>query len=173
MLKSDMKKVLVTVLAFFAFGFIQAQDMEFGVKAGLLSSSYDNYRDNNYYGDNLYYDTYAYSDSQVGFYVGGFVDFELMEDFRLQPGLEFNIVSDNKALSIPVLLKYSFFDKFYAMAGVGLNYSFDVEDKEFSPSFDLGASYDLMEDFFVEVRADIGLGGYLNSNVMAGAGYRF
>lgn len=167
-----MKKTLLTVFAFFALGFLHAQDMKFGVKAGLLSSSYDNYR-NYYYSDNVYRDRYVYSNSEVGFYAGGFVDFKLIEDFRLQPGLEFNIVSDNKALSIPVLLKYSFFNKFYAMAGAGLNYSFDVEKKEFSPSFDLGASYDLMPDFFVEARVDIGLTGYLNSNIMAGAGYRF
>lgn len=179
-----MKKVLLAA-AFLTFSFANAQDMKFGVKAGLFSSSYDGYRlhrdevrDDYYYYD--YYDVYGAYDSntsKVGLYVGGLVDFSLVDKFRLQPELTFSFVPDSDlgyiAVNVPVLVKYSFFDKFYAMAGPALNYALDGDDDQFSPSFDLGASYDLMEDFYVEIRGDIGLSGYLSHNINAGVGYRF
>jgi len=37
----------------------------------------------------------------------------------------------------------------------------------------LGASYDIMENLFVDARADIGISGYLGTNILAGVGYRF
>jgi|SRR6218665_275764 len=180
-----MKKVILTAIAIFAFGFANAQDMRFGVKAGLMASSYNPYSIDNKYGFNDYYfENYNYNhygrsgvnESNVGIYVGGLVDFELVGKFRLQPELTLSVIpGDNGyvAIGVPVLAKYSFFPKFYAMAGPGLNYAVNGDDDQFSPSFDLGASYDVMEDFYVEVRGDIGLGGYLNSNIHAGVGYRF
>lgn len=179
-----MKKVLLVASALFAFSFAGAQDMRFGVKAGLFSSSYDGYALHN---DEIsdayqYYNYYSINDydsntSKAGVYVGGLVDFELVDDFRLQPELTLSFVPDSDfgyiAINVPVLVKYSFFDKFYAMAGPALNYALDGDDDQFSPSFDLGASYDLMENFYVEVRGDIGLTGYLKHNINAGVGYRF
>ena len=180
-----MKKALLTTLAIFAFAFTNAQDMRFGVKAGLFASSYDGvglHRDDNGIYGNDYYDYYglggAYDSntSNVGFYAGGLLEIGIADKFKLQPELTFSIVPGNDgylAANVPVLVKYSFFDKFYAMAGPALNYAIDGDDDQFSPSFDLGASYDLMENFYVEVRADIGLSGYLGTNLNAGVGYRF
>jgi len=178
---TKMKKVLLTALTIFAFGFANAQDMKFGVKAGLMMSNYDTHAiDNKYGGYYNYYNNYYYGngadESNVGVYVGGLLDFELVGKFRLQPELTLSVIPGDAgyvAVGIPVLAKYSFFDKFYAMAGPGLNYAVNGDDDQFSPSFDIGASYDVMEDFYVEVRGDIGLGGYLGSNVHAGVGYRF
>lgn len=186
-IKTDMKRILLTVLGVVAFSSVSAQDMKFGVRAGLFSSRYDGYalhRDEAAPGYDFYdyYDYYglgnAYSNtSKVGIYVGGLVDFQLVNKFRLQPELNVQFVPDGDlgyiGLSVPVLVKYSFFDKFYAMAGPGFNYAVDGDDDQFSPSFDLGASYDLMEDFYVELRADIGVAGYLGTNINAGVGYRF
>lgn len=180
-----MKKVLLTALALAAFSFANAQDMKFGVKAGLLSSSYDGYRlhrdevvdDYNYYDYYDFYGAYDSNTSKAGIYIGGLLDFALMDKFRLQPELTFSFVPDSDlgyiAVNVPVLVKYSFFDKFYAMAGPALNYAIDGDDDQFSPSFDLGASYDVMENFYVEVRGDIGLSGYLGHTINAGVGYRF
>lgn len=181
-----MKKALLTALAIFAFAFTNAQEMRFGVKAGLFASSYDGYslhkKDNKGTYSNNYYDYYglggAYDSntSNVGFYAGGLIEFDFIDKFKLQPELTFSIVPGDDgylAVNIPVLVKYSFFDKFYAMAGPALNYAVDGDDDQFSPSFDLGASYDFMENFYVEVRADIGIAGYLGTNLNAGVGYRF
>lgn len=180
-----MKKVLLTALGFFAFAASNAQEVRFGVKAGFFASSYDGYSlhrddrgrndlyDNYYFGSLGSYDSNA---SNVGVYAGGLVEFDFIEDFKLQPELTFSVVPGDDgyiAVNVPVLLKYSFFKNFYAQAGPALNYAIDGDDDQFSPSFDFGASYDLFENFYVELRADIGIAGYLGSNINAGAGYRF
>lgn len=178
-----MRKIIFMAMALFAYGFANAQDMRFGVKAGLMVSSYDQFAVDNDYGNYNYYNIYnsyyygnGSNKSNVGIYVGGLIDFELVDKWRLQPELTLSVIPGDHgyvAIGVPVLAKYSFFDKFYAMAGPGLNYAVNADDDQFSPSFDIGASYDLMTDFYVEVRGDIGLGGYLGSNVHAGVGYRF
>lgn len=179
-----MKKALLTTLALVAFASVNAQDLRFGVKAGLFASSYNGvglHRDDNGIYSNNYYNYYApgaydSNTSNVGLYAGGLVEIGLADRFKIQPELTFSIVPGDDgylAANVPVLLKYSFFDKFYAMAGPALNYAVDGDDDQFSPSFDLGASYDIMENFYVEARADIGLSGYLGTNLNAGVGYRF
>ncbi|HMI06957.1 MAG TPA: hypothetical protein VK528_05400 [Flavobacterium sp.] len=180
-----MKKVLLTAIAIFAIGFTNAQDMHFGVKAGLFASSYDGYalhrKDNNGFNDDYYYNSvfggaYDSNTSNVGFYAGGLIEIAVADKFKVQPELTFSIVPGDDgylAVNVPVMVKYSFFDKFYAQAGPALNYAVDGDDDQFSPSFDLGASYDIMQNFYVEVRADIGIAGYLGTNINAGVGYRF
>lgn len=177
----SMKKILSTTVILF-FGAAQAQEIRFGVKAGLFASSYDGrklHRDdrgrNDLY-DDYYYFGYDSNASGGGLYAGGLLEFDLVDDFKLQPELTFSVVPGNDgylALNVPVLLKYSFFENFYAQAGPALNFALDGDDDQFSPSFDFGASYDLFENFYAELRVDIGLGGYLGSNVNAGVGYRF
>jgi len=175
-----MKKVLFTAVVLFAFTISNAQ-MKFGVKAGLLTSSYDGYRlhrdDNNLdgYYNTPYFGRLSSTESSVGVYAGGLLEFDLVDQFKLQPELTLSYVSGTWgyiAANVPVLVKYSFFDKFYAQAGPALNFAIDGDDDQFSPSFDVGASYDIMENFYVEVRGDIGLGGYLGTSVNAGVGYR-
>lgn len=172
-----MKKIVLMTMALFAFGFANAQDMRFGVKAGLMASDYDAFSVDNKYHRNIgnYYRS-SYNESNIGIYVGGLLEFDLVNKFKLQPELTLSVVPGDfgyVAVGVPVMLKYSFFDKFYAMAGPGLNFAVNADDDQFAPSFNLGASYDVMQDFYVEVRGDIGLGGYLNHNVHAGVGYRF
>lgn len=173
-----MKKTLLTMLAMVTFVFANAQDMRFGVKAGLFASSYkegnlhkkDYY--NNYYGNNIN----AYDSSNVGLYAGGLLEIPLVDKFMIQPELTLSVVpSDNGyiAINVPVMLKYSFFNKFYAEAGPAINYAVDGDSEQLAPSFNLGATYDVMENFYVELRADLGLGGYLKTNMNAGVGYRF
>lgn len=153
-----MKRLSVIVMFVLSINYAQAQDFTFGVKAGLMATSYDNS---------------VGGSSDTGFYAGGLVDFALTDKFRIEPAILFTALPDNKGLTVPVLVKYSFFEKFYAEAGPGINYSFDAKRDAFSPSFDLGASYDILENLFVDARADFGLSGYLSNNISVGAGYRF
>ena len=170
-----MIRVLMVSIAMMVCGYSDAQEMQFGVKGGLLASSFRNYRANIKYDNDYFLNDYnnGYGDSGIGIYVGGFVDFALNDQFHLQPELLINAVQYNTAISIPVLLKLEFIDKVNVMAGPGLNVSFDSQDGEFSPSFNIGGSYDILNNFFVEARIDVGLSGYLRTNLMAGAGYKF
>lgn len=176
-----MKKLFFVVISLMTLGVSHAQDLKFGLKAGLLTSSYDGYAlhkdDRGYEGlyTYPYYGRLSSTESGVGFYAGGSIEFGLMDNFKLQPELTLTLVPGSlgyKAVNVPVLLKYSFFEKFYAQAGPALNFAVNGDGEQFSPSFDLGASYDLMDNFYVELRGDIGLSGYLGTSVNAGVGYR-
>lgn len=181
-----MKRLLLTILALTVFNVATSQELRFGVKAGFLVSSFDgaklheddlgrNVGRNNLYSD-YYYLGYDSNASSVGIYAGGLVEFDLIDDFKIQPELTFSIVPGDDgyfAINVPVLLKYSFFKDFYAQAGPAINYAVDGDADQLSPSLNFGASYDLFEDFYTELRIDVGLGGYLGSNINAGVGYRF
>lgn len=68
-----MKKVILTAVAVFAFGFTNAQSVKFGAKVGLnlatLSGDIDN------------------ASPKVGFHVGGFAEIMISDKFAIQPEL--------------------------------------------------------------------------------------
>ena len=160
-----MKKLLLTALAVFAFGFTNAQETKFGVKAGLdlLSAKIDG----------------GGSTSATGFFVGGFVEFGIAENFELQPGLNYHNASkdgiDFSYLSIPVLGKYTIAENFNALFGPSLYYSLDSDDVDSTRfNLDLGVSYNFTENFFVEPRYSVGLTGDVKvSHLLIGVGYVF
>ncbi|WNM19005.1 porin family protein [Flavobacterium capsici] len=160
-----MKKIILTIAAVFAFGVASAQDLKYGAKAGLdlLSAKYDG----------------AGSVSATGFYVGGFVEFGIADKFALQPGVNYHAASkegvDFNYISIPVLAKYNVAEKFNLLAGPSLFYSMDSEDNDKTRfNLDLGASYDITENLFVDPRYSLGLTGDVKvSHFLIGLGYRF
>ncbi|MCB6229727.1 porin family protein [Flavobacterium psychrophilum] len=69
-----MKKVLLTAIAVFAFGFANAQEVKFGAKAALDVSTLSD----------------SESKALIGFQVGGFAEIKLTDKFALQPELLFS-----------------------------------------------------------------------------------
>lgn len=164
-----MKKIILSSIALFAFGFANAQDgASFGVKGGL---------------DLVSLKADGYSENLTGFFVGGFAEFGIADKFMLQPGLNYHTASKTvegytvKAnfLSIPVLVKYEIAEKFNLMAGPSLYYSLESNDTDKTRfNLDLGASYSINENFFVEPRYSAGLTGDLKVNhFLIGVGYKF
>ncbi|GAA4774339.1 MULTISPECIES: porin family protein [Flavobacterium] len=72
-----MKKVLLTTLVLFTFGFANAQKVKFGAKAGLNLS-------------NLSFSEGSDPDSKIGFHLGGFAEIGLTDKFAIQPELLFS-----------------------------------------------------------------------------------
>lgn len=72
-----MKKVFLTAVAIFAFGFANAQDVKFGAKAGLNLS-------------NLSFSEGSDPDSKIGFHLGGFAEIGISDKFAIQPELLFS-----------------------------------------------------------------------------------
>lgn len=117
------------------------------------------------------------------FFVGGFVEFGIADKFTLQPGLNYHTASKTVEevkfkfdyISIPVLVKYEIAEKFNLIGGPSLFYSLESEDDDKTRfNFDLGASYNFTENFFVEPRYSAGLTGDLKvSHFLIGAGYKF
>lgn len=188
-----MKKVILTVAAVFAFGFANAQETKFGVKAGLNMS--------NFTGD------VEENSAKIGFQVGGFAEIKVSDKFAIQPELLYSLqgakfdfdgtdVNYNVSyVNIPVMAKFFASEKFSLEAGPQLGIlasakatdgeeSIDIKD-EFESidfSFNFGAGYDISENINLGLRYTLGLSNIAkdseelkinNSNIALAIGYKF
>ena len=86
-----MKKIILSILAVLAFGFTNAQETRFGLKAGVdLATS------------KVKFPGGTITGSDTGFYLGGFVQLGISEKFSLQPEVLFIAIPDFNVLSVPV-----------------------------------------------------------------------
>lgn len=163
-----MKKIILCVVVIFAFGYVNAQKTQFGLKAGVNFVT-------------LTGDTDGAS-SIVGFNVGGFAEIKISEKFSIQPELlystqgakvnsegtdvEFNL----SYLNIPVMAKYYVSPKFsfelgpqigFLTSAKGKTMGVSVDIKDFFKSTDFGlnfgAGYDFTNKFSAGVRYNLGL----------------
>jgi opacity protein-like surface antigen len=163
-----MKKIILSAIAVCAFGFANAQDMKFGAKGGvdMVSSKVS-------YGGT---DTTV---STTGFFIGGFADFEISDGLVFEPGLNYHTASKEtykfNYLSLPLLIKYSVSDKINLVGGPSLYYNMEkVETDKSTFNLDLGASYNITDELFVEPRYALGLTGEAKVNhFLIGIGYKF
>ena len=160
-----MKKIILAAVAVLALGSANAQDVKFGVKGGLdlVSAKV----------------TGGGSLSATGFYLGGFAEFGLSDKIVFQPGLNYHTASEDGAnldfVSLPVLFKYNVAEKINIIAGPSMYYSMDADDSDKTRfNLDLGASYDITENLFVDRRYSLGLTGDVKvSHFLIGVGYKF
>ena len=185
-----MKKVLLTAVAIFGFGFANAQEVKFGIKAGVNMATLTGDS-----ADNL--------DSKIGFHVGGFAEFKVSEKFSVQPEVLFSTQGakadggslDINYINIPVMAKFYATPEFSLEAGPQLGFLVSAESnpdsgsstdvKEFLKSTDfgvnLGAGYQFTENFSAGLRYNLGLSNmaeeenveFMNSVFSLSLGYRF
>ena len=178
-----MKKIILTAVAVFAFGFTYAQKAEFGIKGGL------NIANQNFSGDGA-----PSPSSLIGFHVGGFVEIKIADKFSIQPellystqGSKFDMIVDIDGtdyntentiklayINIPVMFKYYATEKFSLEAGPQIGFLVDSklevnvlgqsvtqDGKDLFESVDfglnLGAGYDITKNISVGVRYNLGL----------------
>jgi opacity protein-like surface antigen len=175
-----MKKIILTVMAVFAFGFANAQEAKFGIKGGLnLANLSGDIKDNS---------------SKIGFNVGGFVEIKVSDKFAIQPELLYSkqgtkfeksgtgFSSESKRnlsyINIPVMAKYYAADKFslefgpqigfltsaeadftVTTLGVTVSGNEDVKDEYESIDFgvNFGAGFDFTENLSLGLRYNLGL----------------
>ena len=121
------------------------------------------------------------SDSELGFYIGGGYQFEIDDQFAVEPSALLSIVSDLTALYIPVMLKYEVVESVNIQAGPQVNYLLeDVPDGAFGLDLAIGGGYQIDDNWFIEARYgfEISRGGDFGDAVdyntlTIGAGYRF
>ena len=169
-----MKKQFVLSVLFISILTMYTYGQEgFAAKAGFNNVSINVDTGDSFFGDA--------SDSELGFYVGGGYNFELSEDFDIEPSLLFSFVDDLTSLYIPVMFKYKVADKFNIQGGPQINYLLeDLPDGEFGLDLAIGGGYQINSNWFVEARYGFQVsrggdfGDFVDINTLTiGAGYRF
>lgn len=144
-----MKKLFIAAIAVFAFSVTaNAQDMKFGIKAGVdLASA------------KVKFGGASASDSETGFFVGGLVNFNLTEKLHLQPEILYVAVKDLDQIHIPITFGYHIAEKFNLLAGPTLSFIMDTPDgiKSLNYGVDLGAGFDLNENMTIDLKYNLGL----------------
>jgi opacity protein-like surface antigen len=140
-----MKKLVLVVVA--VFGIVlssHAQEARFGATAGYLNAR-----------GSVKAEDITISASESGFYIGAVADFNVAENFNIQPELLFAVVDESNGLILPILGKFAISEKFNLQFGPQLVFSLEDTPEDFSSvEFDIagGIGYDIDEDFFIEAR---------------------
>lgn len=179
-----MKKIILSAMAVFAFGFTNAQETKFGLKGGLNIANQKFEAQGNSMTAN----------SIVGFQVGGFAEIKVAEKFAIQPEVLFStegsklkaegleLTFDLSYINIPVMAKFYPADKFSIQAGpqLGLLVSAkgklndgskgDIKDgyKSINFGLNLGAGYEFTDNFLVDLRYNFGLSDIAENNEEGG-----
>jgi opacity protein-like surface antigen len=170
-----MKKLLLSaIIAVFAMGNVNAQEVKFGVKAGADFASMKFKAE----GENV-------STSETGFYVGAFAEIGISESFIFQPEILYVSVEELDQIAVPLMAKFPVSEEFNVLAGPALGILLDTEEgiKSLNFGIEAGVAYDISENFLIEARYNLGLANLLEdapsgysfklSGFFAGIGYRF
>ena len=157
-----MKKLLFIAVVFVGAFTAQAQKTKFGVKAGVDFASIK-----------VEVAGVSGTASETGFFVGGFATLGISEKFAVQPELLYVAISDSNFFSVPVLARYTFAEKFSALAGPSFNYFSDATEDKLKMNLDLGATYDFTEEIDVNAKYSLGFGDVAVNGIFIGAGYKF
>lgn len=165
-----MKKIILTAAAVFAFGFANAQDTKYGVKAGADFAS-----------TKFKYANVSGTETKTGFYIGGFADAEISEKFHLQPEVLYVSIIDLNQVQVLINAKYEIFDNIKLF--VGPNLGFFTSSDQVNIGLDFGVSYDVTENISIDAKYNLGLTNFLKfiddnsssrlSGLYVGLGYRF
>ncbi|MDO5981334.1 porin family protein [Flavivirga spongiicola] len=173
------RTLLCTVIVLFGLLNINAQEIQFGGKAGVSFASLK-----------VKNQTFSITNSETGFYVGGFAEIGVFDGLTFRPELLYIAVEDLNQISIPLMVKYEVSDVFNILAGPSFGYLLDVNDgfKSFNYGIEIGAAYDIyinrsVDGLFVEARYNFGLANLIEdapsgitrklSSLFVGLGYRF
>ncbi|WP_300569036.1 porin family protein [Flavobacterium sp.] len=184
-----MKKVLLSAVAIFAFGFANAQETKFGIKAGLNMANLSGDIDD--------------TSMKAGLHVGAFAEIKISDKFAVQPEVLFSMQGAKvdggdyafNYLNIPVMAKFFVTEQFSLEAGPQIGFLMSakanpdegdsVDVKEFLTSTDFGLNvglgYDFTENFTAGLRYNLGLSnisdednGDIKNNVFSvSVGYKF
>ncbi|WP_178985001.1 outer membrane beta-barrel protein [Winogradskyella helgolandensis] len=159
-MKPFIKVLLLFILICGAFS-LQAQT-DFGIKGGLNFTFYNVEEAN--FGDD--------TNVQTGVYVGVFADFEIENDFHLQPELLYIGLGDFKFLNAPIYLKYNINDNFNILVGPSINYFFDFFNAKLKVRADLGFAYNLTSKLDLHMKYTIGFEEITPNGLFLGLGYK-
>ncbi len=173
-----MKKLFLAAFAVFAFASVNAQ--QFGALAGFSALS-----------GKVEVGNADDTESESGFFIGAFAEFELSDQFGLQPEVTYTSAGDISLINLNVIAEYSISDEFTLQAGpqIGLvggdagDFIDDFDDgSKLNLQLAVGAAYDITEEFFVQARYGFQLNDHYTGDADAsfkisgftiGVGYNF
>ena len=158
-----MKQHLILVCSLFClFNTLQSQT-DFGIKGG-LNLTFFNVTESNF-GDN--------TEVEASYYGGFFTDFEIDNNFSIQPELLYIGLSDFKFLNAPIYVKYEVANNFNLLVGPSLNYFFDFFTNKFKVRADISASYNITSSLDVHMKYTLGFEEISPNGLFIGLGYQF
>jgi opacity protein-like surface antigen len=148
-----MKKVILTaIIALSSFCYVNAQKANFGVTAGFHNFTVKNN------GQGI-----TASTSASGFFVGVTGDFQVSDDFNIQPELHFVSTSKNgesvEQIVMPIMGKYYITGQFNLQAGPQIDLVISESDglNTLGIGLGFGAGYDFSDKLFATARYSFGL----------------
>ena len=166
--------MLFAAAAVFSLSSVNAQEVNFGAKAGVdLASA------------KAEFDGFSASTSETGFYVGAFAEIGISDEFSVQPEVLYVSIKDLGQIHVPIMAKYGVSDEINLLAGPTVSFLTDTAEgvKSMNYGIEAGASYDITEEILVEARYNIGLANLYEdapdgasfklSGFYIGLGYRF
>ena len=137
-------------------------NVDFGLKGG-LNLTFFNVQESNF-GVN--------TETEVGYFAGVFLDFEIDEYFSIQPEVLYIGLSDFKFINAPIYAKYEVARNFDLMAGPSLNYFFDFFTNKFKVRADICAAFNITSRLDIHTKYTIGFEEISPNGIFIGLGYR-
>jgi hypothetical protein len=92
-----MKNLILCAFSLAAFSVSNAQEAKFGVKAGVdVATSINKFQN--------FFASGRQTNTETGFFVGGFVDISLSQKVHVQPELLYTKIQDLEFLHLPIIL---------------------------------------------------------------------
>ncbi len=179
-----MKKIILTAIAVFAFGFANAQKVEFGAKAGINLAKLTDFEEAN-------------PSNRVGFLGGVFAEIKLTEKFSIQPeilyseegvkgklndleivqissSIDANFTLKLSYIRIPVLAKFYASEAFYFEAGPQIGFLTSSKMKVKTNFNSAEGTQDLKDTFkSVDYNMAVGLGYNFTKKISLTGRYNF
>ncbi|WP_353778431.1 hypothetical protein [Winogradskyella sp. 3972H.M.0a.05] len=150
------------LLIFTGFNAISQTNTDVGLKGG-LNFTFFNVQESNF-GEN--------AETEVSYFAGLFLDFEIDEYFSIQPEVLYIGLSDFKFINAPIYAKYEVARNFDLMVGPSLNYFFDFFNNKFKVRADICAAYNITSKLDIHTKYTIGFEEISPNGIFIGLGYR-
>lgn len=111
-------------------------------------------------------------DVDLGYYGGCFIDFEIENDFHLQPELLYVSLGDFNFLNAPIYLKYHINNKFDILVGPSLNYFINFFNVKLKVRADLAFAYNLSSKLDLHMKYTLGFEEISPNGIFLGMGYK-
>lgn len=159
-----MKRFLLFLIICCSFNFLlKAQsNSNYGIKGGFNLTFFKVIESS--FGEN--------PETEVGYYGGMFLDFEVDEVFSIQPELLYIGLNDFHFLNAPIYAKYEIAHNLDILVGPSINYFFDFFTSKLKIRADLSTAYNITSNLDLHIKYTIGFQEITPNGLFVGVGYK-